>query len=232
MGLKKAKKKRHDIRAYLRKHPLSSFDDELMFQIEDRVGGTLFSYRATSAARNQFLAIPTWFDPKDSRRGNKDRFKMQGGVGFQFRRFIWEMTIGSLANAIEAVEISIRKATNSKFDIWIPGKFKSAHLHTARRVLCLTNVIKHNQGRLNRRSSKHAKFLVDECGMIDGHEIYLFEFDFEEMIRSVFYYLHDRASTTCVAPRTPRWAIESLYRSILPDFLPFRAPKRKETANA
>jgi hypothetical protein len=232
MGLKKAKKKRHDIRAYLRKHPLWSFDDELMFQIEDRIGGTLFSYRATSAARNEFLETPTWFDLKDSRRGNKDRFKMQGGVGFQFRRFIWEMTISSLANAIEAVEISIRKAAKSKFDIWNPGKFKSAHLHTARRVLCLNNVIKHNQGRLNRHSSQHAKFLVDECGMIDGHEIYLFDFDFEEIIRSVFYYLHDRASTTCVAPRTPRWAIESLYRSTLPDFLPFCAPKKKEKVNA
>jgi hypothetical protein len=227
MGLKKAKKKRQDILAYLRKHPLCSFDDELMFQIEHRVGGTLFSYRATSAARSQFLAIPTCFAPKDSRRGNKDRFKMHGGVGLQFRRFIWEMTIGSLANAIEAVEISIRKATKSKFDIWNPGKFKSAHLRTARRVLCLNNVIKHNQGCLSKQSSKHAKFLVDECGMTDGYEMYLFEFDFEEMIRSVFYYLHDRASTTCIVPRTPRWAIESLYRSILPDFLPFCPPKRR-----
>jgi len=213
MGLKeKTKKKRHNIRTYLRKHPLWSFDDELMFQIEDRIGGTLFSYRLTSAARNQFLATPTWLDPKDSHRGNKERFKMQGGVGFQFRRFIWEMTIGSLANAIEAFEISIRKVTKSKFDIWNPEKFKSAHLHTARQVVCLNNIIKHNQGHLNRKSSKHAKFLVDKCGLTDGYEIYLFEFNFEEIIRSVFYYLHDRASTTCVSPRAPRWAIESLYR--------------------
>lgn len=222
-----AKLKRPNIQALLRRHPLWAFDDYLMSEIEDRVGATLFSYRAMTAARTQFLSNPLWFDAKDSRRGNKDRFKMQGGVGYQFRRFIWETTLSSLANAIEAVEISIRKATAAKFEIWKPGKFRSAHTNTAKRVLCLNNVIKHNRGLLNKRTSQHAKFLVEKCGMIDGYEIYLFDFDFEAIIRGIFFYLHDRASTTCSAPRTPRWAVESLYRRILPDFLPFCAPGRR-----
>ncbi len=220
----KTKRKRPDIRAVLRKHPLWSFDDVIMSEIEHRIGATLFSFRAMTAALTEFLISQHWLDPKESRRGNKDRFKEQGGVGFQFRRFIWEMTISSLANAIEATEICIRKISGRKFDIWNPGKFRSAHTMTAKKVLCLNNVIKHNRGLLDRRTSQHAKFLVGACGMIDGYDIYLFEFDFEAMIQGVFFYLHDRGSTTCATPRTPRWAVESVYRKILPNFLPFCAP--------
>ena len=220
----KAKRERPDIRVFLRKHPLWSFDDAIMSEIEDRIGAILFSFRAMTAALTQFLSNPHWLDPKESRRGNKERLKEQGGVGFQFRRFIWEMTISSLANAIEATEISIHKVSGAKFDIWKPGKFRSAHTTTAKKVLCLNNVIKHNRALLDRRTSQHAKFLVDECGMVDGYEIYLFEFDFEAMIRQVFFYLHDRGSATCDAPRTPRWAVESLYRNMLPNYLPFCAP--------
>jgi hypothetical protein len=222
--MRKAQPKRPDIRRFLRKHPLCSFDDAIMSEIENRIGATLFSFRAMTVARSQFLTNPLWFDPKESRRGNKDRFKEQGGVGFQFRRFIWEMTISSLANAIEAVEIGIREVSGEKFEIWKPGKFRSVHTITAKKVLCLNNVIKHNRGILSSETSQHAKFLVEECGMMDGYEIYLFDFDFEAMIRGVFFYLHDRGSTTCDAPRTPRWAVDSLYRKILPDFLPFCAP--------
>jgi len=223
----KAKRKRPEIGAFLRKHPLWSFDDTIMSEIEDRIGATLFSFRAMTAAWTQFLNSPHWLDPKETRRGNKERLKEQGGVGFQFRRFIWEMTISSLANAIEATEISIRKVSGTKFNIWKPGKFRSAHTTTATKVLCLNNVIKHNRGLLDRRTSQHAKFLVEKCGMVDGYEIYIFEFDFEAMIRAVFFYLHDRGSTTGDAPRTPRWAVESLYRKILPNFLPFCAPMPK-----
>ncbi len=223
----KAKRKRPDIRAFLRKHPLWSFDDTIMSEIEDRIGATLFSFRAMAAAWNQFLNSPHWLDPRESRRGNKERIKEQGGVGYQYRRFIWEMTISSLANAIEATEISIGKVSGAKFDIWKPGKFKSAHTIAAKKVLCVNNVIKHNRGLLDKRTSQHAKFLVEECGMVDGYEIYLIEFDFEVMIRRVFFYLHDRGSATCDAPRTPRWVVGSLYRKLLPNFLPFCAPMSK-----
>src|SRR5262245_46390011 len=89
----KAKRKRPDIRAFLRKHPLWSFDDTIMSEIKDRIGATLFSFRAMTAAWTQLLSSPHWLDPKETRRENKERLKEQGGVGFQFRRFIWEMTI-------------------------------------------------------------------------------------------------------------------------------------------
>src|SRR5262245_45675515 len=175
----KAKRKRPDIRAFLRKHPLWSFDDTIISEIEDRIGATLFSFRAMTAAGTHFFSSPHWLDPKETRRGNKERLKEQGAVGFQFRRFRWEMTFSSLANARASTEISIRKVSGAQFDIWKPGKFRSAHTTTAKKVLCLNNVIKHNRGLLDRRTSQHAKFLVENCGLVAGYEIYFVEFNFE-----------------------------------------------------
>jgi hypothetical protein len=195
------------------------FDDGLSSEIDHRIGGILFSHRATAEKLDEVSRTP-WLDEKLSRRANKDRYKELGGMVFVYQRFLVEMTFSALANAIESLEIEIRRLTRKRFDIWNPGTLKLRYLKTARMVLCLNNIIKHNQGIIRRESSDHVRFVIDECGLPDGFELYLNPFlNFEKIIREVHTYMFDRASSAEDTPRVPAREIARLYALLIPDVI-------------
>jgi hypothetical protein len=60
--------------------PKWALDDELLFEVDDRIGGILFAYRATHEKMDELSRDEMWLDLKLSRRDNKDRMKELGGA--------------------------------------------------------------------------------------------------------------------------------------------------------
>jgi hypothetical protein len=198
--------------------PKWALDDELLFEVDDRIGGILFAYRATHEKMDELSRDEMWLDLKLSRRDNKDRMKELGGALFGYRRFLVEMVVSSTANAIDSVRAQIIRVTGVRIDFWKESP-RVPRLKLARKVLSLNNVIKHNRGVLRHGSSESADFLIDQCGLPDRADIYLIPFNLEFMLREIYGFLLDLCSFAMRRPRVPVKEVERYYRMLLPDFV-------------
>lgn len=100
--------------------------------------------------------------------------KELGGAIFSYSDFLVASTIHLLSNIIEDTWIEIKRdVIGFKYDVWNPS-VAANNERSARTVRSAANVLKHNQGRLDSRTSEPARFLVTECGLVDGYEITLF----------------------------------------------------------
>jgi len=93
---------------------------------------------------------------------SKDEFKELGSAGVIVEQIGIEAVIGLTANAIETFAIRLDRHLGVQ---WEPFKFPRDDIRFANRVRqfrALNNVFKHQEGYIEARSSRSAKYLVDE----------------------------------------------------------------------
>lgn len=140
--------------------------------LDTQFGGLLVSYLATRDKLAQ-IAKTEWYDGEKSRLENKMKMKELGGVLFSYSEFLAASTIHLLADILEDTWTTLRKDIGFEYDLWKPSVSVEFE-HEARLARAAANVLKHNRGRLTSKTSQHAKFLVDDCGLIDGYELVAF----------------------------------------------------------
>lgn len=141
----------------------------LLTRLESRASSVWVSHLATKEKLEQMANTP-WYDPDLDRYENKTRMKEFGAAGMNFKSFIAESQFVGLSNSVESFWVDLRVTFGTKYDIW-----KTTHSplfqHEAKIVRCVGNIIKHNQSIIERKSSDHAKFLIDDAGFPDSIEL-------------------------------------------------------------
>lgn len=150
---------------------LDNWDEAMGFytRIDSRLGGIALSYLATLEKISE-ISQTVWQDDTLDRYENKIRMKEVGGATFQYIEFLHENSIMSLAKAIEDTSIELKRFAKFKFDS-VENHHDVIYRHELQTIRALANVIKHNVSHLERNTSESAKFLVDECGMMNGYTL-------------------------------------------------------------
>jgi hypothetical protein len=141
-------------------------------RIDSRLSGIALSYLATLEKISD-ISKTQWQDDTLDHFENKVRMKEVGGATFQFIEFLHENSIMALAKAIEDTSIELKRFVKFKFDS-ITNHHNVIFLKELQTIRALANVIKHNVSYLERSTSESARFLVDECGMINGYTLNAF----------------------------------------------------------
>lgn len=141
----------------------------VLSRLDVRASSVWVSHLATREKIGQLSRTP-WHDPDLDRYTNKTRMKEVGGATMNYMSFIAESLYIGLAKSIEDFWIDLRVTGRVKYDIW-KSQLQPVFLHEAKIVRSIGNVIKHNQSILQRKSSDHAKFLVDEASFPDSIEL-------------------------------------------------------------
>jgi hypothetical protein len=167
--------------------------------LDTSFGGVLLSYLATHDKLEE-LASTDWYDESSDRFENKTRLKELGGAVFSYSDFLVASTIHLLSNILEDTWIEMKRDLRDfTYDLWRPP-INAEEEKAARTVRAAANVLKHNQGRLDTRTSEHARYLVNECGLTDGFELTLFaqgdepKLDPLDLIYRCYLYCLDLAS--------------------------------------
>ena len=96
--------------------------------------------------------------------------KEVGGSAILYSAFLKEAAVIQIVNAIEGVQIDLKKDFRIKVDPWnLPVTVR--HESTAKVVRCLSNVLKHNQGYIDVSNSDQSEHLVQNCGFPDKEHI-------------------------------------------------------------
>lgn len=98
---------------------------------------------------------------------NKVRMKEVGGAGMQYKFFLKQSAILTLAKAIEDCFIDYEREIGTTLKFWkVAGTFP--HGDYAKEVRALANIMKHNQSVIIGSSSTDAKYLVMQRGYPDN----------------------------------------------------------------
>lgn len=141
----------------------------VMTRLDTRASSVWVSHLATKAKIEQLAATP-WYDPAMDRYSNKTRMKEVGAATINFMAFIYESLFMGLAKSLEDFWIDLKVDAGIKYDIW-KSPLQPVHLHEAKIVRTVGNIIKHNQSVVDRSRSDHGKFLVDEAGFPDSIQL-------------------------------------------------------------
>jgi hypothetical protein len=141
----------------------------VMTRLDARASSVWVSHLATKAKIEQLATVP-WYDPTLDRYSNKTRMKEVGAATMNFMAFISESLFMGLAKSLEDFWIDLKVEAGIKYDIW-RSPLRPVHLHEAKIVRSLGNIIKHNQSVVARSKSDHCKFLVDEAGFPDAIQL-------------------------------------------------------------
>jgi hypothetical protein len=203
---------------------------------DTRLGGIAFSYFSTLEKVIEVSQID-WRDEALGRFENKIRMKEVGGAAMSFSEFLHENSILALAKIIEDTSIDLKRDASFKFDV-IKEHHDVLFLKELQTIKALANVIKHNVSVLERKTSKSAKFLVDECGMANGWDLYVFIhsghecFDIVEYIPKVYLAIMDLIEKAfgerdSVLDLTYDEAFNNIYELLLPEVLNVQWPKKE-----
>jgi len=144
----------------------------VLTRLDSRASSVWVSHLATKDKLEQLASTP-WYDPTLDRYTNKTRMKEVGAAGMNFRAFILESQLVGLSTSLEMFWIDLRLTYRTKYDIWDEVVQHPMFTHEAKIVRSIVNIIKHNQAVIERKSSDHAKFLVDHAGFPDSSELKL-----------------------------------------------------------
>ncbi len=154
-------------------------------RIDSRLGGIALSYLATLEKISE-VSQTEWQDDSLDRYEQKIRMKEVGGATFQFIEFLHENTIMALSKVIEDTSIELKRFVKFKFDS-VKEHHDVIYLKELQTIRALANVIKHNVSHLERSTSESAKFLVDECGMMNGYTLDAFILSHHEAFNIIEY---------------------------------------------
>lgn len=158
---------------------------EFFSEIDLKLSGIALSYLATSDKISEVSNTP-WWDDSLGRYEQKARMKEVGGGTFQFLGFLHENSVLALTKVIEDISIQLKRDLKFKFDS-VRCHHDVIYLKELQTLRALSNVIKHNVSFLDRKSSESAKFLVDDCGLVDGHELRYYILSNHEVFKIIDY---------------------------------------------
>lgn len=204
-------------------------------RIDSRLGGIAMSYLATLEKISE-ISQTVWQDDTLDRYENKIRMKEVGGATFQYIEFLHENSIMSLAKAIEDTSIELKRFAKFKFDS-VENHHDVIFRHELQTIRALANVIKHNVSHLERNTSESAKFLVDECGMMNGYTLDAFilshhkAFNISEYIPKVYLSLLSLVEMALGAKHrlselSYDEAYNEIYESLIPEVIKLTRPNK------
>ncbi len=143
----------------------------LITDVYNKIGALVVTYLASKAKLNELYKNTDWFDPSLDRRENKHRMKTAGSALFGYESFLAELTIIGLAKTIEDIVVGIEELLNINYNIWKDDHITSVFHKQAKIIRSLNNVIKHDNGYINRINKPSGKYLVEECGYPDDFKV-------------------------------------------------------------
>ena len=153
--------------------------------------GIAITYEVTSKYIDRLSNNSTWYDETRSRSENKYEMKNFGSAVMGMKNFLKEMTILSLAKVIEDLRYDARKLFGLKLDFWSDYTPPIPYHTELKKMYHLSNVIKHNRGLIERKSSESSKYLVDVEGFENGEPMIYSDIDYRSLIFYCDYALAD-----------------------------------------
>jgi hypothetical protein len=147
----------------------------------------LVSYKASNEKIREILIKATWVEGDPLEKHHAQTQMVGTAVGF--KQFLVEMSIVGLARALESALIDIKKEARIKYDVW-RSPYKLVYDKQVKSILSLNNIVKHNQGKVS-RNSEFGKFLINNCGIVEGMDIATLGVDFEAEFCHIYMYLID-----------------------------------------
>lgn len=207
----------------------------LVTQVSHELTGLWIFHRASSDKLASMHDSDDWVAREREQLDVKDFYKVKGGALFSFRDYLTKVTIGALAIILESASISAKQIAGRKVDLWDARWDALPYVLDMRRIAALNNVLKHNQGVIQRSSSRSSRFLVDKCGIRDGQRVVLVGLDLpEQLFRAYSFLLHLVAVLTDIWPRAlrgPEAMLRRAFSGLLPSFTGKRR-RRRTTASS
>lgn len=167
----------------------------VLTRLDSRASGVWVGHIATKEKIEQIANTP-WHDPALDRYTNKQRMKEVGASTMNLTAFISESLFTALANSLEDFWIDVRVETGFKYDIW-KSPLRPDYLHAAKTVRSIANVVKHNRSMIDKSSSAHAKFLVEDAGFPDLQHLKTLFLENDPLLKTadmnyfIYLYCHD-----------------------------------------
>ena len=199
------------------------------------MAGVAFSFLASMEKLESIAGIDIDNRSKDHRE-IKERIKEHGAAVISYLVYSYESAILSLQNLVESTANELRRDGWIKFDAFKNDQ-QVCHLDQLKFVRAVSNVLKHNEGCVNRKSES-GKYLIDEVGLIEGYEIESFilsrdtNFDIPDLIAKI--YLACLSMIQKAFGQSPHRFLsqgyeetfDEIFHGLIPDWLGIRRPNK------
>jgi hypothetical protein len=202
----------------------------LVTEVNNKIGAIVVTYLASTNKIHELYENSTWYNPTLPNSENKHRMKTTGAAIIGYEIFLTELIIIALSKTIEDIILGIKEEFNVSYDIWKHNHITSIFHQEAKLVRALNNVIKHNNGLIEKSNEPSGKYLVNEFGYPDGCKVVdvvstLGKSDYIlEKTAQIYVYLLNLVAKIANQPVSPLADIsdnmkERIIKRFIPDYL-------------
>lgn len=204
--------------------------------LESRMAGVAFSFLASMEKLESIAGIDIDNGSKDHSE-IKERIMEHEAALLSYLVYSHEAAIMSLQNLVESTANELKRDGWIKFDAFKNDQ-QVCYLDELKFVRAVSNVLKHNEGSVNRKSES-GKHLIDTVGLIEGYEIESFI-----LSRNINFYIPDlivKIYLACLSMIQKAFGesphrflsqrydetFDEIFHAFLPDWLEIRRPKKQ-----